>query len=85
MMRYEQIGDPIEVISLFQNGRQRPLRFRWKNSVYNVSQVNGGWTSDLGTQRRLHYSVCADGDDVYELCFSLDTLGWELSRVCLVG
>ena len=84
-MRYEEIGDNVEVISLFRHGRQQPLKFRWKNNVYVVSRINGGWSSDLGSQKRLHYSVCAEGPDVYELCFNLETLDWELSRVCLIG
>ncbi len=84
-MRYEDIGDPIEVITLFQGGRMRPLKFRWNNRVYRVSKINGGWVSDEGYNRRRHYAVCADGPDVYEISYSIETMIWELTRVCLVG
>jgi len=84
-MRYEDIGDPIEVITLFRDGSLKPLKFRWKDRVYKISRVNGGWLSDEGSTRFHHFSVMSEGPDVYELSYNTDSLHWELSRVCLVG
>ncbi len=85
-MRYEEIGDPIEVITLFREGKMRPLKFRWKNDVFRIDRINGGWISDEGYNRRRHYAVCAnESPDVYELSYSIETMNWELTRVCLVG
>ncbi len=84
-MRYEEIGDPIEVITLFRNGTMNPLRFRWKNHVYKVSQVNGRWVTDEGYNRRKHFAICTEGPDVYELSYTIESQHWELTRVCLVG
>lgn len=84
-MRYEDIGDPIEVITLFRGGKMQPLRFRWKGKVYPVRRVNGGWLSDEGSTRFHHFSVMSDSPDIYELAYNSDTQNWDLSRVCLVG
>jgi len=84
-MRYEDIGDPIEVITLFREGAIKPLKFRWKGRVYRINRVNGGWCSDEGATRFHHFSVMSDGPDVYELAYNSGDLNWELSRVCLVG
>jgi hypothetical protein len=84
-MRYEDIGDPIEVITLFRDGVIKPLKFRWKGRVYRVNRVNGGWCSDEGSARFHHFSVMSDGPDVYELAYNTADLHWELCRVCLVG
>jgi hypothetical protein len=84
-MRYEDIGDPIEVITLFRDGALKPLKFRWKGRVYRISRVNGGWCSDEGATKFHHFSVMSDGPDVYELAYNSSDLNWELSRVCLVG
>lgn len=84
-MRYEDIGDKVELIALFRDGRIQPLKFRWKDRVYRIERVNGEWVSDQGQTRFYHYSVMTTGPDVYELTYNGDTRGWTLSRVCLVG
>lgn len=84
-MKYEDIGDRIEMIALFRDGRIQPLKFRWRDRVYRVQRVNGEWVSDEGQTRLYHYSVMTSGPDVYELTYNSGTRGWQLSRVCLVG
>jgi hypothetical protein len=84
-MRYEEIGDPVEVITLFRNGQMSPLRFRWNHHVYKVSRVNGGWISEEGVHKRRHFAVCAGSSDVYELSYAMDSQCWLLERVCMAG
>jgi hypothetical protein len=84
-MRYEEIGDPVDVITLFHNGNMSPLRFRWKSQVFKVSKVNGGWLSEEGLSKRKHFAVSVGTSDVYELSYSVDSQRWELERVCMVG
>ena len=33
--------EPIDVIALFEKGRMRPVRFRWKERVYKIVKVTG--------------------------------------------
>ncbi len=84
-MRYEEIGDKVEVIALFRDGRIHPLKFRWRDRVYRVERTNGEWASDEGQTRFHHFSVMTTGPDVYEITYNTQTRGWRLSRVCMVG
>ena len=84
-MTYEDIGNKIDVIALFQGGRMNPLKFRWKERVYRVERVNGEWVSDEGQTRFFHFSVMTSGPDIYELTYNNQSRVWTLSRVCLVG
>ncbi len=84
-MRYEEIGDKVEVIALFRDGRIQPLKFRWKERVYRVERVNGEWMSDQGQTRFHHFSIMTTGPDVYEITYNTINRIWSLARVCLVG
>jgi len=84
-MMYEDIFEPVEVITLFQYGKMKPLRFRWNERTYRISKIHGGWVSDEGINRFYHFSVSAEGPDCFELTFDSRNLTWELSRVCMEG
>jgi hypothetical protein len=84
-MRFEDINDPIEVIVVFREGKMRPLKFKWRGRVYKIERINGGWMSDEGRNRFLHFSVMADGPDVYEITYNPERFGWKIDRVCLEG
>jgi len=84
-MVYEDVFEPVEVITLFQYGKIKPLRFRWNERAYKISKINGGWVSDEGINRSYHFSVMADGPDCFELTFDARSMSWELSRVCMDG
>lgn len=84
-MIYEEVYEPIEVITLFRHGKMRPVKFKWNERVYRVTQINGGWLSEEGANRYYHYSVMTGGPDCFELCFDSKNLTWELARVCLDG
>ncbi|MBD3166119.1 hypothetical protein GF324_05955 [bacterium] len=84
-MHYEEIGDKVEMIALFREGRLQPLKFRWRDRVYRIERVNGEWVTDEGRTRHDHFSVMTSGPDVYEVMYNRDSRVWTLSRVCLVG
>jgi len=84
-MILEEIHEPIEVITVFENGRMHPIKFRWRKVVYKISHVNGKWMTFEGGSRCYHYSVMAGGPDCFEICFYTDKMRWELVRVGLEG
>ena len=84
-MVYEDVNETIEVITVFRLGRMRPLKFRWKERVYQVSKINGGWVSDEGCNKHYHYSVSTGGPDCFELCFDVGDMQWQLTRVFMDG
>ncbi|MFQ5706916.1 MAG: hypothetical protein ACE5HO_05665 [bacterium] len=84
-MAYEEIFEPIEVITFFEQGKLHPLRFKWKGTVYKITRVNGSWSVQEGLSQQYHFSVTAHGPDCFELIFDTGDFNWQLARVCLEG
>lgn len=84
-MRIETIHEPVEVIALFHGGKLSPLKFRWRERVYKVSRINGGWDSDEGNVRIHHFAVVADGPDVFELTYNVKAHHWRIEKVSVAG
>ena len=84
-MAYEEILEPIEVITFFEAGKLHPLRFKWNGKVYKISHVNNFWSIQNGTNRRYHFSVTTDSTDCFEIIFDTTNFSWELARVFLEG
>ncbi len=78
------IREPVEVIALFDRGMTplRPLRFRWKGSVYRVREITFTWSTNDGSAPVLHFSV-HDGAALYELLYNKSTMKWTLECVAL--
>ena len=79
------IDEPVTVLTRFSKGQIDPLRFKWKNRVFDVDRVTGKWEEHDG-QFKLHYfSVVTREEDFYELIYDTRTMGWTLSRTDLEG
>ena len=84
-MKIEDICEPIEVIALFRSGAVHPLKFRWKDHVYKVLRLNGGWSTEEGSTRFHHFAVMSDGPDVFELAYNERDHHWTIERISLIG
>lgn len=84
-MSYEEIDDPIQVITFFEEGKLHPLRFKWKGDVYKIKRVNSTWSVQHGATRCHHFSVTAQTPDCFELVFDASSFDWKLQRVYLDG
>ena len=81
----QDINEPITVLTRFSSGQIDPLRFKWKNRIFDVDRVTGKWEEHDG-QYKLHYfSVITKEEDFYELVYNTRTMGWTLSRTDLDG
>ena len=49
---FETLNQPVDVLTVFLEGRVRPLRFRWKGRVIRVKKVTGEWSRREGSHRR---------------------------------
>ncbi|HNT25289.1 MAG TPA: hypothetical protein PKM21_13030 [Anaerolineales bacterium] len=68
---------PIEVTAHFSiEGKATPLRFTWKNSVYQIESTGRRWTNEDG----LHILVMALGGRMFELLFVCTEGRWYLAR-----
>ena len=80
-----EINESVTVLTRFSGGQLDPLRFKWKNRVFDVDRVTGKWEEHDG-QYKLHYfSVITSEEDFYELVYNTRTMGWTLSRTDLDG
>jgi len=81
----EEINDPIDVMTVFREGKIRPVKFKWTGRTYAVSRVAYSWVTKEGSYPVHHFSVLTDGNSVYELLFNTYTLDWVLAKVHLIG
>lgn len=81
----EAVNHPIEVLSLFRDGRIRPLRFRWRGRVYKVQRVSGEWVRQEGVGRVHYFSVLAENRDCFELAYEVGHSRWRICRVWMEG
>jgi Domain of unknown function (DUF6504) len=84
-MHYENLFEPIEVVTYFREGKIIPLKFRWNGRIYIVRHVHGQWKERQGYAQQYHFSIRCDGIDCYELLFDTGDFSWQLARVCLEG
>ena len=84
-MVYEDIYEEIEVISLFTDGKIRPLRFKWNERIYKINTINGHWINSQGYTKQHHFSVIADNSDYFEIMMDTSNFEWQIARVCLEG
>jgi len=84
-MGYEDIFEPIEVVTHFKAGKIIPLRFLWNNRTYKVKTIHQQWSERLGTSLQIHFSIHTDDQNWVELIFDNADLTWQLARVYLEG
>jgi hypothetical protein len=81
----EAIDEPIEIITLFRNGKVVPMRFRWRNRVIRIRRVAGDWSSNSGRDRVHYFSVIGESTDCFEIAYDMSKMSWTLARVWLDG
>jgi len=81
----EILNQPVEMLSLFSDGRLRPLRFRWRGKVVKVRRVTGEWVRQEGVGRVHYFSILAENSDYFELAYDLDQSSWRICRIWLEG
>jgi hypothetical protein len=80
-MPHQEIFEPIQVISFFENGRLHPLRFKWKSVVYKIIDVNSSWSQKEGAAHQHHFFVTTDSPNSFELVFDTDNFNWQVAQV----
>jgi hypothetical protein len=77
---FESLNDTVDVLSVFVDGRVRPLRFRWQGRVVRVRRVTGEWNRREGQSLVRYFAVEGDRSETYELCYDPRGPKWVLSR-----
>ncbi len=81
----EEINESVDVMTVFREGRIRPVKFKWTGRTYAVTRIAYSWVTREGSYPVHHFSVLCNGKDVYELIFNTYTLSWTLAKVNLPG
>ncbi|MGE5297757.1 MAG: hypothetical protein ACM3KM_01190 [Acidobacteriaceae bacterium] len=76
-MAFEQINEPIEVISLFKEGSLVPVKFLWQGKQYVVSKVNLAYHHFEG-RIKIYFFTVSDNANYFKLQFNSDSLNWTL-------
>ena len=81
MLKVNQVFEAVEVIAHFNNLKIQILKFKWKDSVYKVTEMLQSWKIPEGHGFVTHYIVtCQENDLLCELSFSNIDMKWELVR-----
>ena len=84
-MVYEEVFEPIDVITVFQNGGLQPLRFTWKDAIYRISKIQSCWAVTQAQGRAYNFAVSTGSPDSFEMIFNAADLKWKLARVSRDG
>lgn len=77
----EEIGEPIDVVAAFTNGKLMPILFSWHSRRYYNLKVASVWNEREGESRLIHIIVTADTPNQYEICFNTGNFKWNLVKV----
>lgn len=77
----ERIGEPVDVMVAFYQGRAMPRLFSWRQRRYEVKEVTAHWSDYEGEAKQHYFSVETDGANLYELVFNTYTLAWRLVKI----
>jgi len=76
------IEEPVEMSAVFNRRKVTPVSFVWRGRRYRVTRVTGAHRQRKGQFIEIYYSVLAgEGEDVYELRFSSESMNWSLVRI----
>ncbi len=82
---FESLNDPVDVLTVFTEGRIEPLRFRWKGRVIRVRRITGRWSRREGQSLLRYFSIEGPGAETYELFYDPRGPRWILSRAWTGG
>ncbi len=81
MLKVNQVFEAVEVIAHFNNLKIQIIKFKWKGSVYKVTEMLQSWKIPSREGFITHYIVtCKENDLLCELSFSNTDMKWELVR-----
>jgi hypothetical protein len=81
----QELNDPIDVVTVFNNGSMSPVKFRWAGRTYPVARVAYKWVTREGVYPIHHFSVVTDDDQVYEIILNTKTMQWAIAKIHMEG
>lgn len=85
MATTQDLNDTIDVVTVFQEGRMAPVKFRWGGRTYPVTRVAYRWITRQGAYPIHHFSVATPDGQLCELALNTQSMQWSLLRVQMEG
>lgn len=80
------VFEPISVIVSFTNRRVNIHRFKWKNTLYHVSDTVSTWLDKDGKSYVTHFTVsCKRENTICEISFNHNDFEWKLVQYELIS
>jgi hypothetical protein len=76
-MGLTEINEPIQVATLFKEGKITPLKFFWQNREFRVTKVNLSYHHFEG-RTKVYYFAVSDNSNYFKLQFDSNSLNWTL-------
>ena len=74
---YQQINEPIQVISKFTEGKILPLKFLWQGREFFVQKINLTY-HHFECRAKIYYFAVSDSANYFKLQFDSNSLNWTL-------
>ncbi|MCL5091153.1 MAG: hypothetical protein M1514_04035 [Patescibacteria group bacterium] len=74
------INESIRVISLFEEGKIKPLLFSWRKRNYKILKTVFSYSKNIGQDKVFYFSVDTGGG-VFELEFNREKMGWKINKI----
>ena len=74
---FEQVNEPIEVISKFAENKLIPVKFLWQGREFIVQKVNLTYSTWEG-RSKIYYFAVSDSMNYFKLRFDSEKLSWTL-------
>ena len=82
---YQTLGEPIEVLAVFQKGKIKPLSFKWKSRVYKISRITSHWSAPVGKYKWHHFGIIDKDDNFFEICYDEEKYAWNIKQTWKEG
>ncbi|MFP4057575.1 MAG: hypothetical protein ACLF0G_11965 [Candidatus Brocadiia bacterium] len=85
MATIEELNDPIDVVTVFREGRMAPVKMRWAGRAHAIARVAFCWVTRQGAYPVYHFSVVTEDGQTCEIILNTQTMQWSLIKVHLEG
>ena len=73
----QEINEPIQVATIFKDGKILPCKFFWHGREYLVQKINLTYHHFEG-RAKIYYFAVSDSVNYFKLQFNADNLNWTL-------
>ena len=85
MTTVEELNDPIDVVTVFRDGRMAPVKFRWAGRTYPITRIGYKWITRHGACPVHHFAVFTDDDQSWEIVLNTQAMQWSVVKVQMDG